>query len=385
MSKECLNCGNTVPDVAKFCPKCGTSEFKDAQDEFEVYAECPTRALPPLEYDFQPPVNNQPPYNYQGEVPPLPPEPPKKDKKGLIIGIIAAVLLVAVLAGVAVLAYFKKNDGKTDNSTMEKSSSVEEETEEIIADDPVLYMGGTAEASPSDGSSISETETSSGISSASSTNPTKPSGSNDKTKPSTPSNNPTSKSDNNNYNASADDLLNDGTTTAATTLRDDIIGNSIKNRKFTISTTIIREEGSFPVTLSMDGNNMATRIKISGLNARIIMKDGKTYMAVDAPMKMYAEISGNEYDISTLMPTGKTGTYVGSTTVKDGNKTYICEEYKSGSTVTKYYFLNNKWARYEIIDGSNIAILEISDFKGSADASLFDLSGYSEVDMEDLR
>ena len=74
-------------------------------------------------------------------------------------------------------------------------------------------------------------------------------------------------------------------------------------------------------------------------------------------------------------------TYVKTTTVKEGSKTYTCEEYKAkDKTVTKYYFEGKKWVRQEIIAGRTIAISKIHKLKDSVDRSLFDLTGYEELD-----
>ena len=79
-------------------------------------------------------------------------------------------------------------------------------------------------------------------------------------------------------------------------------------------------------------------------------------------------------------------TFVKTTTVKEGSKTYTCEEYKStDGTVAKYYFEGKKWVRQEVIDGSTIAISKIHELKDSVDRSLFDLTGYEKLDPGAIR
>ncbi len=190
--------------------------------------------------------------------------------------------------------------------------------------------------------------------------------------------------DNFNPNASKDDLLADGTSAKKTTLREDIIGNALENRKFTISTVIVGEDGEMPATITMSGNNIATELTISGMNAKMIIQNGKTYVAFSSPSKFYFELEDAAFDMSDIAPSTEKQTYIGTTTVKDGNKTYICEEYKSGNGKVKYYFLDNKWVRYELIDGDITNILEVENFKGSADNSMFDLTGYTKFDMNAL-
>ncbi len=188
-----------------------------------------------------------------------------------------------------------------------------------------------------------------------------------------------------NPNASKDDLLEKGTSAAKTTLRDDVIGAALKNKKFTIATKIVSEGGEMPATISMNGDEIATKVSISGIDARMIMKDNKTYLAFDAT-KIYMEMEGGEFDMSDLAPSvAEKDTYVGTTTVNKDGKTYICEEYKTDSgAVTKYYFLDNKWVRYEHVEGDTVSILDVTDFKGSADANLFSLDKYTKIDMDSI-
>lgn len=84
MGKQCKSCGSNVPNDAKFCQACGGSEF--------IINNSTTN---------QPTYNQQPSSNQTWQ-PPVPQNRPKKKKTGLIIGIIAAVLIV--LAGIGFVA-----------------------------------------------------------------------------------------------------------------------------------------------------------------------------------------------------------------------------------------------------------------------------------------
>ena len=173
----------------------------------------------------------------------------------------------------------------------------------------------------------------------------------------------------------------------ATTLRDEIIASVIEDRKFTISMTVIGEGEEIPTTVTMDGNNFAAALSLDGMDSKIITKGGKTYIAFDyLGTKMYME-TDDDMGVGDLINTeSDNDTYVKTTTVKEGSKTYTCEEYKStDGTVTKYYFEGKKWVRQEVIDGSTIAISKIHELKDSVDRSLFDLTGYKKLDPGAIR
>ena len=78
MSKKCKSCGSHVPNDANFCQVCGGADFV-SEDQ----------------------APNQPVFD-QAWQPPVPQEQPKKKKVGLVVGVIAAVLVV--LAGMGILA-----------------------------------------------------------------------------------------------------------------------------------------------------------------------------------------------------------------------------------------------------------------------------------------
>lgn len=126
MNKQCKACGTLVPEEARFCQKCGCSDFMVFNPEQtsvldSTYAQYNT---PPVvnnnnQYNTVPPVTNQTNQyqnaqyqnvqyqNYQ-QTPqmqpnwqqPIQPVQPKKKKTGLIIGIIAGVLAFFVVIGI---------------------------------------------------------------------------------------------------------------------------------------------------------------------------------------------------------------------------------------------------------------------------------------------
>ena len=190
-----------------------------------------------------------------------------------------------------------------------------------------------------------------------------------------------------NINASPDDLLEEGTTVAKkTTLREDVIGNSLQKRKFTLSTVMVGESGNVPVTFTMNGDEFAASIEMSGIPMRVIVKDGKTYICFEyLGVKLYMESEESMFDADSMTPSTEAQEYVGTSTVKEGNKTYTCEEYKAESGATyKYYFLDKKWVRYEAINGDEAAILEVKEFKTSVNKDLFSIKGYTKLDADSL-
>lgn len=77
----CTNCGNTVPDAMKFCPKCGT---------------------PMTDSRYAPPVNPTPPA-WQSNAPPPPMK--RKSRTGKIL-LIVGIVLVLFVSAVGVAIYF---------------------------------------------------------------------------------------------------------------------------------------------------------------------------------------------------------------------------------------------------------------------------------------
>lgn len=191
-----------------------------------------------------------------------------------------------------------------------------------------------------------------------------------------------------NPNASKEDLLDEGTKVQKTTLRDDIIAKTIKDKKFTMTMTVLGQGTEIPTTVTMDGDKFGATLNLNGIDSKVISKDGKTYVAFNySGMKMYMETESESIGMEDIMTpqAGDDQKYVKTTTVKDNGKTYTCEEYKTDDgIVTKFYFEGKKWVRQETIDGDTISICEIKDFKNTVDNSVFDLKGYTKLDEKAL-
>ncbi len=191
-----------------------------------------------------------------------------------------------------------------------------------------------------------------------------------------------------NPNASKEDLLDEGTKVQKTTLRDDIIAKTIKDKKFTMTMTVLGQGTEIPTTVTMDGDKFGATLNLNGIDSKVINKDGKTYVAFNfSGMKMYLETESESIGMEDIMTpqAGDDQKYVKTTTVKDNGKTYTCEEYKTDDgIVTKFYFEGKKWVRQETIDGDTISICEIKDFKNTVDNSVFDLKGYTKLDEKAL-
>ena len=114
----CSNCGKPVPDGAKFCGNCGTPVNAPPAFAPPVQAaEPPVQEFVPPVQEFAPPapqyIPQQPVYappvqNYE------PPAAPKKKKTW--IAIVAAVVAVAILAGIVVLTLPDPNQKRYDQA-----------------------------------------------------------------------------------------------------------------------------------------------------------------------------------------------------------------------------------------------------------------------------
>ena len=120
MHMFCSNCGKQVSDTAKFCAHCGApqsapveaaptfvppvQEFTPPAQEFTPPVQQftpPVQEFTPPAQQFTPPVQNYAPQYYPQQPAYEPPAAPKK-KKGWI-AIVAAVVVVAIIAGILVL------------------------------------------------------------------------------------------------------------------------------------------------------------------------------------------------------------------------------------------------------------------------------------------
>lgn len=134
MSKQCKSCGSNMPSDAKFCQACGGSEF------------IVNNSTPNQPTFNQNQFNQQSPIN-QSWQPAVPQNQPKKKKTGLVIGIIAAVLLV--LAGIGFIAEKAFQDegygGNSNNNDYGYNDITNNNSEEIP--EKIYYSEGTFDGS----------------------------------------------------------------------------------------------------------------------------------------------------------------------------------------------------------------------------------------------
>lgn len=97
--KQCKACGSNVPNDARFCQVCGGSDFIINNPQ----QTNPNNNTTPQQHVYIPNQYNQQSFaNQTWQQPPVPQNQPKKKKTGLVIGIVAAVLVV--LAGIGMIA-----------------------------------------------------------------------------------------------------------------------------------------------------------------------------------------------------------------------------------------------------------------------------------------
>ncbi len=186
------------------------------------------------------------------------------------------------------------------------------------------------------------------------------------------------------------DLNSDGTPASSGTKQD--FKNIIKSRKFTLEGVFMADGETRPVKIAVDGNKYFLETSGSpedGFTAKVQMIiDGKNIYTVVPALKMYMKIDETE-DSDYLDPeefVSIDSEYISSSEVVVDGKTYLCEHYKSEGTETKYYFLEGKIKRVEIInDDGATTIIDLTKFTDSVDENLFKLpSGYMPLDLEKL-
>ncbi len=125
MNKQCKSCGANVPNDAKFCQVCGSSEFitNNRQEPITNNPQVPNN-LNNNEFQngqAQEQYNNPAQAN-QAWQPPVPQNQPKKKKTGLIIGIVAAAVIVLAVIGMVAEKVFQ-NQGYGDDTAKNKYST----------------------------------------------------------------------------------------------------------------------------------------------------------------------------------------------------------------------------------------------------------------------
>ncbi len=192
------------------------------------------------------------------------------------------------------------------------------------------------------------------------------------------------------------------------TLKSKYIDPIITSNKFTLKTTVEQDSEKIPVTIMVDGKNMATEMTYSGMTLRILILNGQTYCVMPKFLlgqDVYGKLVGGE----DMLDFGGFGTsvelkFVKSEQVTISGKTYTKETYRipgnSEYTYTEnsYYFLGNSWKILEtttytstIQNGEKVWVEEkesqtIDSFKAGVDASYFKLSGMNigEINMDEL-
>lgn len=137
MSKQCKICGVIVPDDARFCQSCGSSEFSVNNPQQQVDINATQQPMNVNNANYQ---ANHEQNQYSQSIPvnqtwqnPTPQNPPKKNKTGLIIGIVAAVLIVlAIIGSVAEDAFQKEGYGDDTNNDGDYSFNIDVNTSTSI-------------------------------------------------------------------------------------------------------------------------------------------------------------------------------------------------------------------------------------------------------------
>lgn len=155
MDKKCASCGAMVPKSAKFCQNCGETSFVQNEPSFGGFT-------PGRQSDFSQEQFSQPRPDQATRIPSGFEDPEKKSNVGLVIGIIAAVLVVlgiAIAIGVSFLGedeedydyYGKDIDLKEDvlNEEDEDDGEYKEEYKEeyVAPPEPISYTKGTFDGS----------------------------------------------------------------------------------------------------------------------------------------------------------------------------------------------------------------------------------------------
>lgn len=170
-------------------------------------------------------------------------------------------------------------------------------------------------------------------------------------------------------------------------LKPEVVDPIMKTGKFTLSAIVdtVDENGKptrVPTTIMVNGKDVCVSMKAQGVNARLLILDGKAYMVIP-DWKVYLEMS--EEDIGDLdfsnIAIGEDSTYAGSYYSTESGKNYTVDTYKSSDgTLSSYYFLDGKWAKLVTVSGSTTETQEITEFKAGVNSSYFSLKGFIPID-----
>lgn len=205
------------------------------------------------------------------------------------------------------------------------------------------------------------------------------------------------------------DPFANGSAAANTSLVKDVLTPIFNGKKFTMVCATVVDGSSIPMTVVVDGDNMAifTSMKevmnasgmemskeeaammnqMMGDEIRVVVKDGKSYSLMELfGKKVYMEENALGMDTSGFTDiVAEEMTYVKTTTVKNGNKTYTCEEYKAkDGTIRKYYFLGKQLARMETVSDDLTTVIEVTSLSTNVNKSYFSTAGYTKFDESSL-
>ncbi len=370
----CKKCGSSLPDGTDICQFCGTSQEQKVPVEYESYTKS-HQSDASVEYKTLvtptviPPVSPGDPNGSKGT---------KKNNIGIIAITIVAVVIVIAITVITIVLFSNKDKNQGETTTTATSTVTQTKKTNPVNNNPTKTIpSGTDETVPS----VSEPTSSES--------------------PSLPPADFTSTTDS--------EPFGNGSESANTNLVNDVLKPIFKKKKFTIVGTTVVKGNSVPMTVVVDGDNVAivTSTKdimnasgmamskeeaammqqVMGDEIRVVVKDGKTYSLMELfGKKVYMEENALGMNTSGFTdPIVEDMTYVKTTTVKNGGKTYTCEEYKTtGGTIKKFYFLGKQLARMETISNGATTVIEVTSLSTNVNSSYFSIAGYTKFDENEL-
>lgn len=122
----CKKCGNQMPDGSLFCASCGTPQDTNSASTptYDTNSVFTGQAAPQPRYQYGTPSTGMS-SSLGNSYSPL--EKPKKSKAPLIIGIVAAVLCLAIIAIILVIVFSKSDEEKKNADIVDKGYVTEEQ------------------------------------------------------------------------------------------------------------------------------------------------------------------------------------------------------------------------------------------------------------------
>lgn len=145
--------------------------------------------------------------------------------------------------------------------------------------------------------------------------------------------------------------------------------------------------GTVPVVYAASGQKAyfkVSNIELEGSKMSLSMiYNGSKYYFVIPSMRSYLTVSKEEFGEFVPEIIGSASdneVYQGTYKVKVNGTEYICEHYKSGEILKKYYFLNKELKRIEIVDDGETIAFNITGLSNTAKDSLFRVPiGYADI------